>query len=132
MEGKGKHLRVLLAEDVETNAEIIQALLRSMGIRADHALDGQTALNLFSARRAGYYDAVITDIQMPKLDGLQLSRAIRALNRADGKTVPIIALSADAGEEDARRSREAGINAHLAKPVEAETLDETLRALISP
>ncbi len=124
----GKH--VLLAEDVEINAEIMIALLEMEGITADHAENGQEAVELFANSSVNTYDAVLMDLRMPVMDGLSATRAIRALERPDAAAVPIIAVSANAFEEDVQNSLKAGMNAHLSKPVEPEKLIDTLGSLI--
>jgi CheY-like chemotaxis protein len=124
----GRH--VLLAEDMEINAEIMIDLLDMEGISADHAENGQIAVDLFASHPEKYYDAVLMDVRMPVMDGLEAARALRALDRPDAKTVPIIALTANAFDEDVQRSLQAGMNAHLSKPVEPERLYETLAHLI--
>ena len=123
-------LRVLLAEDMEINAEILIDLLDMEGISAEHAENGQIAVDMFASRPEKYYDAVLMDVRMPVMDGLEAARALRALDRPDAKTVPIIALTANAFEEDVQRSLQAGMNDHLSKPVEPERLYDTLRRLI--
>lgn len=122
--------RILLAEDVVINAEIILELLDMRGIRADHAQNGQIAVDLFAQSPPHTYDAVLMDVRMPVLDGLGATRAIRALDHPDAKTVPIIAMTANAFDEDVRRSLQAGMDAHLSKPVEPDRLYETLARLI--
>ena len=123
-------LRVLLAEDMEINAEILTDLLDMEGITAEHAENGQIAVDMFASHPEKYYDAVLMDVRMPVMDGLEAARALRALDRPDAKTVPIIALTANAFDEDVQRSLQAGMNAHLSKPVEPERLYDTLRHLI--
>ena len=123
-------LRVLLAEDMEINAEILTDLLDMEGITAEHAENGQIAVDMFASHPEKYYDAVLMDVRMPVMDGLEAARALRALARPDAKTVPIIALTANAFDEDVQRSLQAGMNAHLSKPVEPERLYDTLRHLI--
>lgn len=122
--------RVLLAEDMAINAEIMKMVLEMREIKADHAVNGRIAVELFTSHPEGYYDAILMDIRMPEMDGLEATRAIRASNRADAKTVPIIALTANAFDEDVQRSMQAGLNAHLSKPVQPEVLFETLESLI--
>ena len=124
--------RVLLAEDVEVNADIMVMVLAMRGVTADVAENGRIALEKFSAQPEGTYDAILMDMRMPEMDGLEATRAIRALDRADSKTVPIIALTANAFDEDVQRSLQAGLNAHLSKPVDPDTLFETLESLIKP
>lgn len=122
--------RVLLAEDMAINAEIMKMVLAMREIKADHAVNGRIAVELFTSHPEGYYDAILMDMRMPEMDGLEATRAIRASNRADAKTVPIIALTANAFDEDVQRSMQAGLNAHLSKPVQPEVLFETLESLI--
>jgi CheY-like chemotaxis protein len=87
-------------------------------------------VDLFAAHPAGYYDAILMDMRMPEMDGLEATRAIRAMERVDAKSIPIIALTANAFDEDVQRSMQAGLNAHLSKPVQPELLFETLESLI--
>jgi CheY-like chemotaxis protein len=122
--------RVLMAEDVEQNAEILEDLLDLEEMEAEHAVNGQVAVEMFSEKPAGYYDVVLMDVRMPVMDGLTASKAIRELNHPDAKTIPIIAMTANAFDEDVQRSLQAGMNAHLSKPVEPERLYETLGKLI--
>ena len=122
--------KVLIAEDMEINAEILMDLLEMEGIEADHAENGQDAVEMFGCASLNQYDAVLMDVRMPVMDGLEATRAIRAMDRADAKTVPIIAMTANAFDEDVQRSLQAGMSAHLSKPVEPERLFETLIRLI--
>ncbi len=127
-----KGRRVLLAEDVEVNAEIMLMMLSMREMKADHAENGRIAVEMFSAREPGYYDAILMDMRMPEMDGLEATRAIREMDRPDAKTIPIVALTANAFDEDVQRSMQAGLNAHLSKPVEPEILFGTLENLIAP
>ena len=122
--------RILLAEDVEINAEIITMLLSSREMEIDVAVNGQIAVDLFASHEPGYYAAILMDMRMPVMDGLEATRAIRSMDKADAKTIPIIALTANAFDEDVQRSIQAGLNAHLSKPVEPDALYETLEKLI--
>ena len=122
--------RVLLAEDVEVNAEIMEMVLQMRDIRSEIAANGKIAVEKFSASAPGYYDAVLMDVRMPEMDGLEATRTIRAMDREDAKHIPIIALTANAFDEDVQRSLQAGMNAHLSKPVQPEVLFETLESLI--
>lgn len=122
--------RILLAEDVEINAEIISMLLESRDMEVDLAQNGQIAVDKFGAHEPGYYDAVLMDMRMPEMDGLEATRRIRAMDREDARCIPIIALTANAFDEDVQRSLQAGLNAHLSKPVHPEVLFETLESLI--
>ena len=126
----GRH--VLLAEDVEINAEIMMELMKTREVTVDHASNGKIAVEMFEAHEPGYYDAVLMDMRMPEMDGLEATMAIRALDREDAKDVPIIALTANAFDEDVQKSLQAGLNAHLSKPVEPDVLFETLEGLIRP
>jgi CheY-like chemotaxis protein len=122
--------RVLMAEDVEQNAEILADLLELEEVEAEHAANGEEALKMFSEHEAGYYDAILMDVRMPVMDGLAATKAIRALDRPDAKTIPIIAMTANVFDEDVDRSLQAGMNAHLSKPIEPERLYETMAKLI--
>ena len=124
---KGK--RVLVAEDVPVNAEILMMLLNMREMEAELAENGQIALDMFSSREPGYYDAILMDMRMPVMDGLEASRRIRVLDRPDAAKIPIVALTANAFDEDVQRSMQAGLNAHLSKPVTPETLFQTLEEL---
>ena len=96
----------------------------------DHAENGRLALEMFEKSAVGYYDAVLMDVRMPEMDGLEATAAIRALDRADAKVIPIIAMTANAFDEDVQRSLQVGMNAHLSKPVEPDHLYQTLEELI--
>lgn len=122
--------RILLAEDMMVNAEIMMMVLSMRDMEVDHAENGKLAVELFEGHEAGYYDAILMDMRMPVMDGLEAARAIRAMDRADAQSIPIIALTANAFDEDVQRSMQAGLNAHLSKPVEPEVLFETLESLI--
>ena len=123
--------RVLVVEDVPENAEIVQDLLELEGIASDHAENGLAALEMFESARPGTYDAILMDLRMPVMDGLEAARRIRALSCPDAAAIPIIALTANAFPSDVEASRAAGMNAHLAKPADADALYDTLRNLIS-
>ncbi len=123
--------RVLMAEDVEQNAEILLDLLELEDVSAEHAPNGEIAVEMFSEHPAGYYDAILMDVRMPVMDGLSAAAAIRALERPDAKTIPIIAMTANVFDEDVERSMRAGMNAHLSKPIEPEKLYETMARLIA-
>ncbi len=125
---KGRH--ILLAEDMAVNAEIMVMVLGMREMEVDLAENGRIAVELFGSHAEGYYDAILMDMRMPEMDGLEATRAIRASGRADAKSIPIIALTANAFDEDVQRSMQAGLNAHLSKPVEPETLFDTLENLI--
>ena len=127
-----KGRRVLLAEDVAVNAEIMIMMLSMREIQAELAENGRIAVEKFEEHEEGYYDAVLMDMRMPEMDGLEATRRIRAMNRLDAKNIPIIALTANAFDEDVQNSMQAGLNAHLSKPVEPEALFKTLEELIKP
>ena len=124
----GRH--VLLAEDVAINAEIMIMVLQSRDMTADLAENGRIAVEKFASSEPGYYSAVLMDIRMPEMDGLEATRKIREMDRPDAAGIPIIALTANAFDEDVQRSMQAGLNAHLSKPVQPDVLFETLESLI--
>ena len=118
--------RLLLVEDNALNAEIAKMLLTDAGAQITWVEDGKQALDRFSQEPPGTFDGILTDIMMPVMDGIAATKAIRALDRQDAKTVPIIAMTANAFEEDARKCLDAGMNAHLAKPLDIQKLMEVL------
>ena len=122
--------RVLLAEDVAVNAEIMMMVLSMREMQVDHAENGRIAVEMFAGHEPGYYDAILMDMRMPEMDGLEATRTIREMDRKDAKEIPIIALTANAFDEDVQRSMQAGLNAHLSKPVEPDALFQTLEELI--
>ena len=124
----GKH--ILLAEDVQVNAEIMEMVLKMRQMEVDLAVNGKEAVDMFASHPEGYYDAVLMDMRMPEMDGLEATRTIRRMDREDARTIPIIALTANAFDEDVQRSLQAGLNAHLSKPVQPEVLYKTLESLI--
>ena len=125
-----KGRRVLLAEDVEVNAEIISMLLEGREMEVDLAENGRIAVEKYGGHEPGYYDAILMDMRMPEMDGLEATQRIRAMDREEARLIPIIALTANAFDEDVQRSLQAGLNAHLSKPVQPEMLYETLESLI--
>ena len=128
VELKGKH--ILMAEDVDINAEIMEQLITMREATIDRAQNGKLAVEMFEKSSEGYYDAILMDVRMPEMDGLEATKTIRALERPDAKTVPIIAMTANAFDEDVQRSLQVGMNAHLSKPVEPELLYNTLEEYI--
>ena len=118
--------RILLAEDIMVNAEIMIAILEMKGIETDVAENGKIAVELFTSHEAGYYSAIFMDMMMPELDGLEATRQIRNSGHEDATTIPIIALTANAFDEDIRKSHEAGLNDHLSKPIDMEKLNKAL------
>ena len=119
-------VRLLMAEDNELNAEIAQFQLEGAGASVIVARDGKQALELFAESPQGTFDAILMDIMMLVMDGITAIRYIRVLDRADAMTIPIIAMSANAFEEDAKAGIEAGMNAHLAKPLKIERVIATI------
>lgn len=118
--------RVLVCEDHPLNATIAVKLLSKVGVEVELAEDGRQGVDLFIQRSAGYYDAILMDIRMPVMDGLSATRAIRSLRKSDAKTIPIIAMTANAFDFDVKASFSAGMDAHLDKPVDPEKLYRTL------
>ena len=119
-------LHLMLVEDNELNAEIAQMLLTDKGARVTVVGDGKQAVDLFKNKIPGTFDAILMDIMMPVMDGMTATRTIRSLSRADAKTIPIIAMTANAFDEDAKKCMEAGMNAHLTKPIEIDHVIEVL------
>lgn len=126
LEGK----RVLIVEDMEVNAEIMMMILEMQGMISEHAENGKIAVDMFNEKPPGYYSAILMDIRMPVMDGLKATETIRAMNKEDAQTIPILAMTANAFDEDVQRSLQAGMNAHLAKPVDADVLFKSLQELI--
>ena len=122
--------RVLIAEDMEINAQIMLNVLEMKEMKAEIAENGRIALEMFESHPVGYYDAILMDMRMPEMNGLEATAAIRALDRPDAKKIPIIALTANAFDEDVQRSLQAGLNAHLSKPVQPDILFETLEKMV--
>ena len=108
------------------NVEVAKRLLERKGFIIEHAENGLRALEMFTTSPPDYYDAILMDIRMPDMDGLQATYSIRHWRRADAKTIPIIAMTANAFEDDVKKSKDAGMNAHLAKPIEPKQLYQTL------
>ena len=120
----GKH--ILLVEDNMINTEVAVMLLKSKGFSVDTAENGLRAIEIFNKSQNGYYDAILMDIRMPIMDGLTAASNIRHLSNGDAKTIPIIAMTANAFDDDIEKSKAAGMNAHLAKPIEPDKLYQTL------
>ncbi len=118
--------RVLLVEDIDVNREIAKAILMEIGLEVEDAEDGTVAVQKFKDMPPDYYDLILMDVQMPTMNGYDATRNIRALNRRDSKTVPIVAMTANAFDEDKENARKAGMNDHLAKPLDIPKLLETL------
>ena len=126
---KGK--RILLVEDNELNAEITKTVLEDVGALITRAENGQQAVELFKEKPAGTFDAILMDLMMPVMDGYTATRKIRSLERADAKTIPIIAMTANAFQEDAEKCIAVGMNAHLAKPLDIEKMMITICHLVN-
>ncbi len=122
--------RALVVEDNELNAEIARCLLEEREFQVDCVYDGAQAVERVKTTPADTYDVILMDIMMPVMDGLEATRAIRAMDREDCRTVPIIAMSANAFDDDLKKSVECGMDGHLAKPVEVDKLFQTLNAVI--
>lgn len=120
-------LRILLAEDNALNREIAETILQMNGFTVESAENGEDAVKLFGSHAPGYYDAVLMDIRMPVMDGLEATRTIRTLGKADSVSIPIIAMTANAFDEDSRKSMENGMNGHLTKPLVIDNLFALLR-----
>lgn len=121
---KGK--QILLCEDNEINAQVAEMLLTHVGCIVTMARNGEEGVHTFIASKENFFDCILMDIRMPVMDGFKATKAIRALGRPDAKTIPIIAMTANAFDDDVKQSRESGMNAHLAKPIETIKLYETL------
>ena len=119
-------IRILLVEDNELNVEIAEFMLTENGAKVETVNNGLEAVQHFEASEPGTYDVILMDVMMPVMDGLTATRTIRALERQDAKTIPIIAMTANAFREDAERCMEAGMNAHLAKPLDDEKIKQTI------
>ena len=117
---KGK--RILIAEDNELNAEIAKTVLEDVGALITRVENGKQAVELFKEKPAGTFDAILMDLMMPVMDGYTATRTIRSLERSDAKTIPIIAMTANAFQEDAEKCIAVGMNAHLAKPLDIEKM----------
>lgn len=118
--------RILLVEDHILNVEVARRLLQAKGMEVEVAENGLIAIEAFASQPIGYFDAILMDIRMPVMDGLTATRSIRQLRKANAKTIPIIAMSANAFDEDIEKSRLAGMSAHLSKPIEPQLLYDTL------
>ena len=124
--------RILLVEDHPLNVIVAKGLLEKKQFEVVTAENGKKAVELVTDAPEYYFDAILMDIRMPVLDGIEAARQIRALDRADVKELPIIAMTANAGDEDRRQTKEAGMNEHLAKPIDPKLLYTTLQKFILP
>ena len=125
-----KGTRILLVEDNELNAEIAKTVLEDDGALVTRVEDGQQAVELFKEKPAGTFDAILMDLMMPVMDGYTATKKIRSLECSDAKTIPIIAMTANAFQEDAEKCIAVGMNAHLAKPLDIEKVMLTICHLV--
>ena len=123
--------RLLLVDDMEINREIARAVLEMNGFEVEEADDGTKAVELVERSRPGYYAAVLMDIQMPVMNGYEAARKIRALQQPQLAEIPIVAMTANAFEEDRKAAFAAGVNGHVAKPINVDALMETLGGILS-
>ena len=119
--------RVLVVEDNELNAEIATEVLGMTGLAVERSRDGIEAVDRMAEVPEGYYDMIFMDIQMPRMNGYDATRVIRSMDRNDCKRVPIIAMTANAFAEDVQAARTVGMNEHIAKPLDLDTLANTLK-----
>ena len=126
-----KDKRVLLVDDNELNREIAGELLEMTGITVEMAENGQEAVDKFLASKAGYYGLIFMDIQMPVMNGYNAALTIRSQPRADARTIPIIAMTADAFAEDVKKARSSGMDEHIAKPLDIDKLVKVLQKWLS-
>ena len=124
MDYSGK--KVLLVEDNELNREIATEILKSLGLKVDYAADGMEAVEIMSSEAGNQYDMIFMDIQMPKMDGYTATREIRTLNDSKKANIPIIAMTANAFDEDRKKAIKAGMNGHIAKPIDVNVILQNL------
>ena len=122
--------KILLVEDYEINMEIARFVLENEGAQVQEAWNGKEAVDLFAASEPGGYDVILMDLMMPVMDGYTATKKIRSLERSDAKTIPIIAMTANAFQEDAEKCIAVGMNAHLAKPLNIEKMMTTIFHLV--
>ena len=125
-----KGLHILLAEDNELNMEIAEFVLQNEGAVVTKAWNGQKAVDIFRKSRPGEFDAILMDIMMPVMNGYEAAKMIRSLDREDAKVIPIIAMTANAFTEDKMRAKEAGMDEHIAKPVDGKLLVKVINELV--
>ena len=124
-------MRFLIADDNDLNAEILEELLKMEGADCDRAVNGKEAVEMFARAEEGRYNIILMDIKMPVMNGYEATRAIRRSSHELAKTIPIIAMTANAFSEDIQHSLTAGMNAHVSKPVEMKVLEKTIRSIKS-
>ena len=124
--------RVLLAEDIEINAEIATDFLEMTGLKVDWARDGVQASDMLEASPDGYYSMIFMDMQMPNMNGCDAARAIRAMDRDYAREIPIVAMTANAFAEDVLNCKRAGMNDHITKPIDVEVLSRVLHTYVKP
>jgi CheY-like chemotaxis protein len=122
--------RCLVVDDIEINREIAVELLSYSGLSLETAENGTDAVAKFKASPEGWFDIILMDMQMPVMDGCTATREIRALDRGDSKTIPVIAMTANVTEEDVKQAADSGMNAHISKPVEPEAVLKVLRVML--
>ena len=122
-----KGCRVLLVEDNEINREIALEMLREIGVDAESAVNGEECINMLLSHDRGYYSAVLMDIQMPVMDGYEAARKIRSFSDPLKRNIPIIAMTANAFEEDRQKAFRSGMNSHISKPIDTKLLTATLQ-----
>ena len=125
-----KDLNILLVEDNELNMEIAEFLLQNEGAQVTKAWNGQEAVEIFEKSRPGGFDVILMDIMMPVMNGYEAAKIIRSLDRKDAKVVPIIAMTANAFTEDKLKAKEAGMDEHIAKPVDVKLLVKVISGLV--
>lgn len=125
-------LNILLVEDNELNMEIVEFITQNAGAVVTKAWNGREALEIFEKSAEGCFDAILMDVMMPEMDGYEATERIRRLNRKDARTIPIIAMTANAFTEDKIRSKAAGMNEHIAKPLNTELVLQAVAKLVQP
>ena len=124
-------IHILLVDDNELNLDVAKELLESEGARVTTAWNGKEALDIFADEKVGTFDVIIMDIMMPVMNGLDATRSIRQLNKKDAQSIPIIAMTANAFREDIQKSLDAGMNEHISKPVDIETIKMVIHKCLS-
>ena len=123
--------RILLVEDIEINRMLAETILTESGFLVDSVEDGSDAVEAVKKHAAGYYDLILMDIQMPVMNGYEAAEAIRALENQELRSIPIIAMTANAFSEDVKKAQDAGMNAHIAKPINLNVMVGTLKDVLS-